>query len=226
MKLGIIARSKGRCDCKRLLSKMIPIMAVMGSWSYLFVHLTMAQNHAAASELVQKLRSDETTDEARKQLLQLGQSEPDVRRYLATQLPPLIEIGPKSCASSKIVDLVARWHACPWYNAVELSGNLKIGEAAPALARWISWRSEGPYGLSLEARLVFHPAAKALAQIGDPAIPAVQHALDHGNADEHYKAVRVLCIIHSANAKAVLRGDLPHETDPALQTMIKNDLRE
>jgi len=124
------------------------------------------------------------------------------------------------------VDLAARWHACPWYNAVELSGKLKIAEVASALASWINWRSEGPFLPTLEVQLIFHPAAKALAEIGDPAISTLQRVLNSGNSEEHARAVRVLCIIHTPKAKAVLRVNLPRESDPDLQAMIKNVLRE
>jgi hypothetical protein len=213
-----IGRRNMRISCR-----MIATMAVLGCWSWLNA---IAQNHLAPSELVQKLRSDKTTDEARKQLVPLANSEPDVKHYLAAQLPPMIEIGPKSCPQSDISDLDARWHACPWYNAVELSGKLRIAEASTALARWISWRSEGPFLPSLEAQLVFHPAAKALAAIGDPAIPVLQQALGSGNPKDHAVAVRVLCIIHTAKSKSVLQEDLAHESDPTLQTMIKNTLQE
>jgi hypothetical protein len=206
----------------RIPSKIFASIAAFACWNCLFVHLIMAQRRPAPSELVQKLQSEKTTDEARKQLLQVGNSDPEVRRYLAAQLPPLIQRGPKSCPPSEIVDLTARWHSCPWYNAVELAGNLKISEASSALAPWIGWRSGGPFLPTLEARLVFHPAAKALAEIGDPAIPVVQQALS--NPKDHYPAVRILCIIHTAKAKAALQEDLPHETNPAVQTMIKNSL--
>ncbi len=176
-----------------------------------------AQSHPTAAELVQNLQSEQTTDNAKNELLKLGKSDPEMRQYLTVHLPPLIESGPGSpdCAG----------HQChAWNNAVELAGKLKIGEAAPALARWITWRNPGPFGLSLEARLVFYPAAKALSEIGDPAIPAVRQALS--NPKDHYVAVRVLCIIHTPNAKAVLHDHLPHEADPDLQAMIKRAIGE
>ena len=202
---------------------MIATMAVLRCWSCLSA---TAQNHLAPSELVQRLRSDKTTDEARKQLVQLANSDPDVKRYLAAQLPSMIETGPKSCPPSDIEDLNTRWHSCPWYNAVELSEKLRIAEAAWALAPWISWRAEGPLLPTLEAQLVFHPAAKALAAIGDPAIPVLQQALSTGNPKDHRVAVRVLCIIHTPKAKTVLQDDLPRETAPEVRTMIKNSLQE
>ncbi len=210
----------------RILVAMIVTTAVLGSWSALANDCAMAQSHPPASELVQKLQSDKTTDDARKQLLQLAKSDPHVRQYLAIQLPPLIERGPKSCPPSDIGDLYTRWHACPWYNAVELSGKLRIAEAVSALAPWISWRAEGPFLPTQEAQLVFHPAAKALAAIGDPAIPVLQKALSSGNPKDHAVALRALCIIHTPKSKAVLQDDLPHETDPDVQTMIKRCLQD
>ncbi|MGI0133611.1 MAG: hypothetical protein ACREBW_01460, partial [Candidatus Micrarchaeaceae archaeon] len=114
-----------------------------------------------------------------------------------------------------------------WRNAVELAARLKIGEAAPALAQWISvkdinpWPGIRPYGTKLQ----INPTMIALSSIGDPAIPALQHVLDHGNAEQHALAVRTLCAIRTSKAKSVLRDDLSQESDPALQSMIKQALQ-
>ncbi len=88
---------------------MIATVAVLGCWSCLVAHRIVAQSRPALPEFVQKLRSDKTTDEARKQLVQLANSDPDVKHYLAAQLPPMIEIGPKSCPPSDIQDVFERW---------------------------------------------------------------------------------------------------------------------
>lgn len=198
--------------------KYIKSFILLVCWLGPGVQCILAQSHTtAAAELVQNLPSEQTTDNAKRELLKLGKSDPEVRQYLNVHLPPLIESGPGNPSCSG--------HYCQaWKNGVELAGKLKIGEAAPALAQWISWRNPGPTGLSVEARLVFYPAARSLADIGDPAIPVLQQALS--NPQDHYTAVRVLCIIHTPKAKAMLQEDLPHETDPAVQTMIKNSLRE
>jgi hypothetical protein len=199
--------------------RLITVLVVLGSWGGPGVHSVLAQNHPSPSKLVRQLRSDQTTDNARDELLRLGKSDPSVRQYLAVHLPSVIESGPSTPVCSG--------NSCePWLNAVELGGHLKIDAAAPALAKWINWRSPGPSGLSLEARLVFYPAARALIEIGDPAVPAVQYALDRGNSHERYRAVRVLNIIDSPSARAVLRKDLQHEPDPDLRAMIKRDLAE
>jgi hypothetical protein len=171
--LAAVSNYQGQNEDMRTLAEKIVAIAVLGCWSCFGAGNIIAQTHPSTSELLKRFQSPKNTDDARKQLLQLGNSDPDVRRYLAVQLTPMIERGPKSCPPSQIEDLFARWHSCPWYNAVELAGKLKIGEAAPALSPWINWRSEGPLLPTLEAQLIFHPAAKALYEIGDPAIPVV-----------------------------------------------------
>jgi hypothetical protein len=199
--------------------KCITAFVLLVWWLGPGVQCILAQSHPTAAELVQNLQSEQTTDDAKKELLKLGKSDAEIRQYLTVHLPPLIESGPGNRPCSE-------HHCQEWENAVELAGKLKIGEAAPALARWINWRNPGPNGLSLEARLVFYPAARSLADIGDPAIPVLQRVLDSSSPEEHARAVRVLCIIHTPKAKAALQDDLTHETDPDLQAMIKNVLGE
>jgi hypothetical protein len=200
-------------------SKCITTFILLVWWLGPGVQCILAQSHPTAAELVQNLKSEQTTDNSKKELLKLGKSDPEIRQYLTVYLPPLIESGPGSpdCSGH---------HCQAWNNAVELAGKLKIGEAAPALARWINWRNEGPVGRSLEARLVFYPAARSLADIGDSAIPVLQRVLESSSPEEHARAVRVLCIIHTSKANAVLRDNLANEPDPGLQAMIKSALRE
>jgi hypothetical protein len=201
---------------------------VIGYAGAFSVHCADAENRPAPSDLVRRLQSAETTDQARKQLLQFGESDPNVREYLAAHLPAMIEKGPNSCAPSNITDVETRWHACPWYNAVELAGKLKIGEAAPSLGPWIAMRTIGGavLGISSEARLDFYPAATALWRIGNPAIPTVQSVFDSGGPGGHFLALRVLIIINTPEAKAALREDLPREPDPELQAKIRAALDE
>jgi hypothetical protein len=179
----------------------------------------LAQGPSATAELVQELQSAQTTDKAKNELLKLGKSDPGARKYLATRLPPLISSGPNGSACAGVTCQV-------WENEAKLAGELKIEEAAPALARWINWRTPAPYGLSMDAGLVFNPAATALVAIGDAAVPAVQDALDRGTASEHYTAIRVLCIMNSPTAREALRSNLQHETDPGIQAMTKRVLHE
>jgi hypothetical protein len=202
-------------------SRLAAMLAIAGCLT-IGVRRIIAQSPSEGAELLQKLQSEGTSIEAKRQLLIIGKSRPEVRSYLASTLPKLIKAGPSSCAPNSNLD--ATWDSCPWYNAMDLAGQLKIGQAAPALAQWINWRSSPITGLPLEARLVFYPAARALADIGDPAIPSLQHVLYSGSASEHARVIQVLCIVNSPKARAVLREDLQHEQDSNLRTTINNRL--
>jgi PBS lyase HEAT-like repeat-containing protein len=202
-------------------SRLITAVVVFGFWGGPGAHGIPAQARPSPSELIQNLQSEQTTDEARNELLKLGRSDPEVRQYLTAHLPPLIESGPSA--------RICPGYPCQgWRNAVELAGNLKIGEASAALARWISvkdvnpWPGIHPYGNKVE----INPSALALSRIGDPAIPALRHVLDSGSPGEHALAVRALCTINTPKAKAVLGEELPHESDPNLQAQIKRVLGE
>jgi hypothetical protein len=119
-------------------------------------------------------------------------------------------------------DIVDRWHRCPWYNAVELAGKLKISEAAPALGRWIVIRNSPlVVGLSSELELEPYPVATALWEIGNPSVPVLQHALDTRPRRVAFIAERALCIIDTPQSKATLREFLPRESDHWTRLMIK-----
>jgi hypothetical protein len=102
-----------------------------------------------------------------------------------------------------------------------------MAEAAPALGPWIATRTSGAIiGLSSELTLGPYPVATALCEIGNPAIPTIQQVLDSGRPGLRYLTVRVLSIINTPEAKAALRDDLQHESDPDLRAMIKQVLEE
>jgi hypothetical protein len=201
--------------------RLIAALVALGFWCGPGVHSMLAQSHPSPSKLVQLLQSKKTTNNARDELLRLGKSDPEVQKYLAAHLPRLIESGPSTADCQE--------NTCEtWLNAVKLAGQLKIAKAVPALAQWISWRERGaPLGLSSEAMLVFYPAATALWEIGNPAVPAVQHVLESDQRPRFRRIdERVLCIINTPESKAALRDFLPRESDPDLQAQIKRCLGE
>jgi hypothetical protein len=201
--------------------RLITAFLALGCWCGPGVDSMLPQSHPSPSELVQQLQSKKTTNNARDELLRLGKSDPEVREYLAAHLPRLIESGPRTADCQE--------NSCEtWLNAVKLAGQLKIAKAVPALAQWISWRERpAPLGLSSEANLVFYPAATALWEIGNPAVPAVQHVLESDQRPPFRRIdERVLCIINTPESKAALRDFLPRESDPDLQAWIKRCLGE
>ena len=82
-----------------------------------------AQAPEQVQTLLQQLQSAQNTDQAAEKLLKLANSDSKVRDQLAVRLPGIIDKGPQEPIQ-------------PWTNAVHLAGEVKIAEAAPALAKW------------------------------------------------------------------------------------------
>jgi hypothetical protein len=168
----------------------------------------VVQGQPTVSELFQKLQSSQTTDQAAEQLLKLGKSDAAAKQYLADHLPALIEKGPT---------YVPQWPGSQWLSAVRLAGELKIVEAAPALAKWISVSTSSVLTLSGESHLRTSPTGTALVQIGDPAIPALRDLLEQNG---QWRAAYALNLIGSPKAKAALREHATHEPDESMVQFI------
>jgi HEAT repeat protein len=168
-----------------------------------------AQSHVA--KLLEQLQSPDSSNRAAQELLKLGRSTPDARFYLVAHLPPLIEKGPNDSPQ-------------PWRNAVCLAADLKLAEASPALAKWIGLNTGGTVTFAEEARLEHNPAAKALVQIGEPAVSSLAGVLSKGNLGERQAAVYALKLIGSSHARAVLREHLRREADTSLRDLIERAL--
>ncbi|MGH9864945.1 MAG: HEAT repeat domain-containing protein, partial [Candidatus Acidiferrales bacterium] len=141
-------------------------------------------------------------------LLKLGKTDPAVRKYLATHLPPMIRNDPKYSPE-------------PWTNAVRLTGELKIVETAPALAKWISLDNFGGTTGAEFMRLDSDPTGKALAEIGDPAIPTLIKVVEKGNTRERGDAYRCLNLIGSPAAKSALAKHVKDEPDVPLRNFVQ-----
>lgn len=164
------------------------------------------------STLLRQLQSNVMTDKAKVALLKRAQTDLEVRRYLAANLPTIIETGGKKPTSG-------------WLNAVRLAGELRISEAAPALASCIAVDNMGG---EITAGGVRHletiPAAKALAQIGDPAIPTLVDVLDRGTQRERRNAYLTLNLIGSKLSMATLRAQLEKEPEQSLRNYIESEM--
>jgi len=163
----------------------------------------------------QRLQSQSPTEvsQAAAQLERQGRSDLKVREYIALHLPPLIEKGPAQLD-----------YPGPWVVLVRLAGDLKIAEAAPALAKWLTVDNLGEITAASFIKLETNPAGKALAEIGDPAIPAVTGVFNHGTLRERRYAVYVLNLIDSLGAKKALREQLNNEPDGQLRDFIRKSL--
>ena len=127
--------------------------------------MTALAQSSQVALLFQQLQSPETTDRADATLRERSTIDAEVKRYLAANLPALIGNGPSKVPT--------------WNNAVRLAGDLRIVETIPELAKWIGTQSgSGLITLARVVRLEEDPAGRALAQIGDPALPAEGDAAD------------------------------------------------
>ena len=163
-------------------------------------HGVLAQEQPELQQLFRQFQSEQTTKNAEIRLLQLAKDDPKARRFIAPRLPAMIAVDPRGTTDyyEKHQSL-----STTWCNAVDLAGKLKIAEAAPALAKWVAL-STNP-GLNFGAgEISHHPAAVALVQIGDAAIPDLTSALNTGDKDLRSSAADTLLELHSTKADAVL----------------------
>ncbi len=80
--------------------KCITAFVLLVWWLDLGVQCILTQTHPTAAQLVQNLQSEQTTDNAKKELLELGKSDLETRQYLTVHLPPLIQSGPGNLSCS------------------------------------------------------------------------------------------------------------------------------
>lgn len=187
-----------------------PIFVILWLISTTAIRLP-AQESMSVPGLFKQLQSEETTDQATAQFLKRGPSDTDAKNYLAKRLPAIISEEPKS-------------HYV-WLNSVRLAGAFRITEAIPPLTKWINAATEDTGGTPAENnRLDPFPCAKALVQIGDPAVPALTETLEKGDSHHRWFAYRALFLIGSARAISALRDHLSHESDRTFKLEIQKAL--
>jgi HEAT repeat protein len=147
-----------------------------------------------------------------KQILEIAGKDPRAREYVVQRLP----------------DLIGRPESDVWLDAIRLAGKLKAKEAIPALQQAMSrhrFAAEPFLTFAGIWRLDNDIVAKALSQIGDPAIPAATSLLRSEDAGMRYRATLILRNIGSRSARVALRDRLPHESDPEVKKLIRDSLR-
>ena len=169
-----------------------------------------------ARDLLGQLATAETSDRAADNLLDLGKSDPGVRKILATSLPQFIATGPKE---GKV-----------WWNSVKLAGALKIREAIPALINWIDFAGSD-FTISPGVKPDQYPAAWVLGQMGDPAVPGLARVLEEPDrpnrgAPDSRKGLTIYCLrrINTPAAKKALAKALPNQTDSRITEALKQAL--
>jgi HEAT repeat protein len=138
----------------------------------------------------------------------MAKTDPSVKEYLSANLPKLIE---KRQAG--------------WLNAVRLAGDLRIVSAVDELVVELGQNTTGgPITFWEEFHLDDDPPGKALAEIGDPAIPAAARALESDRKEVRWRAALVLMNMNSPSAREILRHHLKNEPDPHLRAVIQHEV--
>jgi hypothetical protein len=168
------------------------------------------QQVTSVPQLFEQLQSEKTTDQATSQFLKPGPGNVNAKSYLAPHLPVIISQKPKN-------------HYV-WLNSVRLAGTFRITEAIPALIKWINAAAETGGTLAENNRLDSYPCAKALVQIGEPAVPALIETLEKGDSRHQWFACRVLFMIGTPRAIDALRNHINHEPNPDFKREIQRAL--
>jgi HEAT repeat protein len=157
----------------------------------------------------------------------------DVRTVRADTVKQILEISRKDRHAreyvvEKLPELIRRPESDVWLDAIRLAGELKAKEAIPALQEALSrqpFPAESYLTFAGVERLDNDIVAKALSQIGDPAIPALVNLLMSQVKGTRGRGVLILRNMNSDAARKALQDRLPHETDPNLNKLIQDSLR-
>jgi HEAT repeat protein len=165
-------------------------------------------NTARAQQLLQEIKAGTNIGDSLKELALLGQSNPDVKAYLASQLPAAI---------------TNKQNSSVWRAEVQLAGDLQLVAAIPQLVKLLSIDLEdlSPTGAYRSMTMANNPPARALISIGNPAVPAVSALLQSEDRTTRSRAIRVLININTSDARSALSNHAATEKDPSLQRLIQ-----
>jgi hypothetical protein len=172
---------------------------------------TRSQQPYDSATLFAQLSQMSTTDRAAKHILEAASQDPSVRQQAAEKLPEMID-------KAEINEV--------WLNAVRLAGKLKASETVPSLQKAfllgkLDIGRPANMTMGTEGLLNDDVVAKALAEIGDPSLPAVKGFLKSADPKMRRRAVLILTNINSSASRSLLQDHLPGETDPGIKNLIK-----
>lgn len=151
-----------------------------------------------------------TTSEAASRLINLSRSDSSVRSNLAGSLPAML-------LQTRNMDVVR--------SEAKLAGALRIETAIPSLIRLLSGPNyEGAGSLSTRRELENDPVARALFDIGKPALPALKEALKSNDRETRGRAAGILVLTNTPETQAILRDHIAVEPDGGLRAYIRGNL--
>jgi hypothetical protein len=147
-------------------------------------------------------------------LLELAKAQPSVRNELSNALPNLL-------STSTDIEVLR--------SEATLAGRLGLASAVPALVQLLD-RPAGPdweavlSTFTSFAELRDDPIARALADIGAPAVQALSTPLESVHVRTRERAARILICINTPGSFSVLRHHVGREADRSLKRYISANL--
>ncbi len=201
----------------RLLYASVPLFYSLGG---------LGQTPPNIRTLFDQLNKPTTTNAAAQKIRELAGQDSTTRDFIAQRLPSMI--GKWPTGSTRQLPTII------WMNAVRLAGQLKVTRAIPALIQALLRRSivgGYDYGVSDNypspsegAKLRYDIVGRALADIGDPSVPAIADILSRGDVSMRKRAFFILANITSPVAEQAMRDHLPNESEPTIRKMIQQEL--
>jgi len=171
-----------------------------------------SQDRAHLESLLARLSDAHATRDASAELRQLALNNPDSRQYIAGRLPSLIAVA-------------ARGDLQLWISSLQLTSDLKVVEAVPALTEYLRYdNSFGPTSFGTHARLYDDLVAKALSDIGDPATQPVAKLFEDGDAATRRRAAIVLGNIATPLARQALLSQIQVERADDLRAVMQDQV--
>ena len=155
------------------------------------------------------LASPAKTDDARLRLISRASCDSRVYALLSDRLPAM---------------LIHDTDFSVVRNEAELAGLLKLSSTIPAPIRLLNYPQYaiGGGSMSSQMNLTSDPVAKALYEIGEPALPDLVEALKSNSFDVRDRVEAILVLTNTTESRAILKGFLPHEPDPRLRARIES----
>lgn len=167
-----------------------------------------------AQKLLTDLQSSEqaVSNRAAERLLELAKGDPEVRQFLVSRLPTLLQKDPPDLGG---------FQAWMWENGFRLVGKLKIEEGICTLVKHLLTRTTPEAGIGFSYYFGDRAAVGALIDMGAPAVPAMVQVLKDGKPPEREAAAYILGKIGTNAARATLRRALAKERDPKVRKRIE-----
>jgi HEAT repeat protein len=193
----------------------------MGPNCWIWICLVLGQLTVTSAQTVPKpdigalmtrFNDDTLGPNAEEQILEAAKRDPAARPYVVQELP----------------EMIRKPETDVWLRTVSLAGKLKAAEAVPALLLAMSRRpfpAETYLTFGGILRLDTDIVAKALARIGNPAIPGVENLMRSPDEMTRGRAIRILRNIDSPVARKALRERLPQEKNADLKEWIREGLQ-